>query len=229
MAVPALLLTAAVVVPWVQDRGSLVVAGAPPVRHWRFTEPRDSAEFPTALLDDVFIGLWWDLEGEPSTLLKGWDIKSGQRWTIDVGAPSQDVLPWAFLALGEGGEVLVVHEVSGSTEADNRGCWVAKVDLATATKEEAIHVDKAPWVGAEASAVLLQSGWQRPPIDNDPSGAIINADERNEVLYIAGRRFRCELRGEPEDPALLIGEEVFVVREARDDNYLFHVFLIPPG
>ncbi|MEX0974095.1 MAG: hypothetical protein WD024_01900 [Bacillota bacterium] len=223
-----ILLAVVIVAPEVQGRGYRVAAGQPPVRYSRFSDPTGSAEPATALLDGIFVQVQTDYDRKTHknfSVLKGCDIKGNRQWTMDV-FPSTFVLPWAFLALGEPGELLVVHETGQTNEAGDRAVWVTKVDIQSATKGKPEFVVRAPWLDPDASAVLLNPGWQRAPLAG-PAGVSIDVDEAGGLLSIRGSGFRWELWGDPESTVFILGEDVVVMRETRDEGYSYHVFLLP--
>jgi len=223
-----ILLAAAIALPEVQGRGYRVVAGRPPVKYWSFSEPMGSAESPIALVDDAFSLLQTGYDrksGDDFSILKAWDIKNGKQWTMDV-VPSKYMLPWAFLALGEHGEVLIVHETPHTNEASDRAVWVTRVDIPSATKSKPEFVVRAPWLDPDASAVLLNPAWRRPPLSG-PSGVSIDADEVGGPVYIRGPGFRWDLMGDPKSMVFILGEDVVVMRETRDEKHWYHIFLLP--
>lgn len=222
------LLAVIIAVPEVQGPSYRVVSGQPPVRYRSFSEPMGSAESPTALVDDVFIRLQTGYDkktGEDFSILKCWDIRNDKQWTMDV-IPSQHMLPWAFLALGEGGELLVVHETGQTNEVGDKAVSVTKVDIQSATKGKPEFVARAPWLDPDASAALLRPAWQRPPL-SWPSGVGIDVDEAG-LLSIRGPGFRWDLEGDLRSTSFIIDGDVVVMREMRDEIYWYHVFLLPP-
>jgi hypothetical protein len=233
-----LLLAAITALSSVQGRGYRVVAGQPPVRYWRFSEPTPESPIPPrgsskpdvahALLDDIFIQLQSGHHPKTSlaiSILKVWDIGNNTKWSMEMDPPEHYMLPWAYLALGEREELLVVQETGHTNEAGDEAVWVTRVDVQSATKGKPEFVVRAPWLGPEASVRLLDFAWQRPPLSGR-SGVSIDVDEEG-LLSVRGSGFRWDLVGDPESTSFIVGEDVVVMRELQDKTYGYHVFLLP--
>ena len=233
-----ILLAVVIVAPEVQGRGYQVVAGQPPVRCWRFSEPTPESPIPLAgsskpqvvhaLLEDIFIQLETGYHPKTSkevSILKVWDIRNRRKWAMEVVPPEQYMLPWAYLALGEREELLVVQETGHTNEVGDQAVWVTEVDVQSATKGKSEFVVRAPWLDPDASATLLNPAWQQAPLTGS-SGVSIDVDEAG-LLSIRGSGFRWELWGDPESTVFILSEDVVVMRETRDEGYSYHVFLLP--
>lgn len=227
--VTCMLLTLAVVVaaPKLQEPGYRVVSGQPPVRYSRFSEPMGSAEPATALIDGIFVQVQtgYDREAQKNfSVLRGCDVKNDKAWTLDV-FPSTYVLPWAFLALREHGELLVVHETGQTDEAGDKAVWITAVDIQSVTKGKPEYVERAPWLGPDPSAVLLEPRWQRPPFSY-PLGISIEVDHAGQSC-IRGPDFEWEVTGDQESISFMMGQDTVVMREARNETYQYQIFLLP--
>ncbi len=225
-----LFLAVVVAAPKMQGRGYQVVAGQPPVRYYRFSEPvesDESAEYPVAVLDGVFVLLrtGWDRTAlKEFSVLRGFDTKNDKQWTMDV-VPSTYMLPRAHLALGEAGELLVVQGTVHSNETGDMAVWVTEVDVHSATKGKPELVVRAPWLDPDASAALLSPEWRRPPFSRQ-SGVNIDVDEEG-VLSIRGSGFQWNLAGDPRSVSFIVGEDVVVIRELIEETYTYHILLLP--
>lgn len=222
----------------VQGRGYRVVAGQPPVRYWRFSEPTPGSPVPMAgsskpqlvhaLVDDAFIQLQSGYHPKTAlavSILKVWDIRNSAKWSMEMDPPEHYVLPWAHLALGEREDLLVVQETGHTNEVGDEAVWVTGVDVKSATKGKSEFVLRAPWLGPDASAKPLDPVWQRPPFIG-LSGVSIEVEEAG-LLSIHGSGFRWDLVSDPEFTSFILGKDVVVMREVRDETYWYHVFLLP--
>ncbi|MGE5579161.1 MAG: hypothetical protein ACM3WU_03865 [Bacillota bacterium] len=234
VAIALLCLTLVVAAPRAPGRGYRVVSGQPPARYYRFSEPieqskyMDAGEYGVAALDGVFVLLrtGWDRSKVAKfSVLRGIDTKSDKQWTVDM-IPSTYWLHRAHLALRETDELLVVHETLHTNEVGDKAVWITEVDINSGTKSKPEFVVRAPWLGPDASAMLLSPEWQQAPLTHQ-SGLRIDVEEE-QLLVMSGPGFRWELTGDPKVSCFFLSQDIVVMRELQDnETYDYHVFLLP--
>jgi hypothetical protein len=212
-------------------RGYSVETGAAPARYRQFSvnPAREDAALVTPLVKDVFLRIEWDRK-QQRALLYGWDIKRDHMWTVDLSPPRIGIggLPLPSLALERStGVLLVVTELIHISAAGDRLCWVIWVDVQSGTKIKAEELIRAPWL-EPSTADLLFAGWETPPLSGDRPVTVGQGPDGS--LAIEGRGFRWRLRGEGSLWAFITGDSVVVMRELRNEKFLYHIFLLPePG
>lgn len=222
-----IVLVAVAAAPLTLARGYSVSAGAAPVRYRRISVDvtKGDGALPSALVKDVFVQTQWDWRTKLSRLI-GLDIKQDREWAVDVAPPQLEGFPPPSLALENGtGLVLVVTELLHVNAAGDRSCWVVWVDVQTGMKVRAETVIRAPWLNPDASAIPLEAGWQRPPLIGDRPVRVDHMPDGS--LIMEGKGFKWSLRGAADFKEFIIGSDVVVMRDLRNEKYWYHIFLLP--